>query len=160
MKKTYRKQISERAALARLDQGGKDVTSDELPSILRQIENTVSDLRWADVPSFTRHIKKLSHLLHDPELEEMSRKLTDGIDLDAWLKAGEATQGGMIGSARLQWPTTQNEELGIVILLIDRFAEKPNEALNFSHTFYHAGGKYIDNIQNMTAQMILPFARD
>lgn len=110
MKKTYRKQISERAALARLDQGGKDVTSEELPSIFRQIENTVADLRWADTASFNRHIKKLSRLLHAPQLEAKTQELVEGINLEAWLKAGEATQGGMVGSARLEWPTNQKDE--------------------------------------------------
>jgi hypothetical protein len=88
MKKTYREQIFERAAFARIGQEAKAMTSEELPSVLRQIENTITDLRWADRPSFARHIKKLSRLLHAPELDEMTCKLTEGTDLEAWLKAG------------------------------------------------------------------------
>jgi predicted nucleotide-binding protein len=136
------------------------MTSEELPSVLRQIENTITDLRWADRPSFARYIKKLSRLLHAPELDEMTCKLTEGIDLEAWLKAGEATQGGMVGSATLEWPEDQREELGLVVLIIDRFADNPDAAVDFAQTFYYTGGKYTQNIQNMTAQMLVPFARD
>jgi hypothetical protein len=82
------------------------------------------------------------------------------VDLDAWIKAGEATQGGMVGSATLEWPSDQREELGLVIALIDRFADNPDAATNFSHTFYYAGNKLTATLQNMVAQMIVPFARD
>ena len=82
------------------------------------------------------------------------------MDLDAWIEAGEATQGGMVGSASLEWPSDARQELGLVIRLIDRFAENPDAAFGFSHTFYYAGNKLTADIQNMVAQMIVPFARD
>jgi hypothetical protein len=86
--------------------------------------------------------------------------LIEGVDLDAWIEAGEATQGGMVGSASLEWPSDTRQELGLVIRLIDRVAENPDAAFGFSHTFYYAGNKLTADIQNMVAQMIVPFARD
>ena len=162
MKEKYREQIEERAALARTTKEASGVSegAEDLPTILRQIENTVTDLRWADHSSFSRHIKKLSRLLHSPELAAISAELTEGVDLEAWLKEGHATQGGMVGSAELEWPVDHNAELGTVILLVDRFAEDPKHALNFAHTFYYNGSKYTQNIQNMTGQVLVPFARD
>ena len=143
MKENYREQIEERAALARTTKGaaGMSESTEGLPTILRQIENTVTDLRWADRSSFNRHIKKLSRLLHSPELEAITAELSEGIDLDAWLKEDHATQGGIAGSAELEWPADHNSELGTVILLVDKFADDPKEALNFSHTFYYNGNK-------------------
>jgi predicted nucleotide-binding protein len=160
MKQKYREQIEERAARARAHPEATDMTSEGLPDILRQIENTVSDLRWADRQSFARHIKKLSRLVHSQELNELTRDLTEGIDLKAWLAAGRATQGGMVGSAELEWPSDHKQELGTVVLLIDHFAEKPDEALNFAYTFYYVGNSYDRNLQQMTGQVIVPFARD
>jgi hypothetical protein len=44
----------------------------------------------------------------------------------------------MMGTAKLSWPAEDEKALGTVVLLIDRFAEKPSEAPTFSHTFYNA----------------------
>lgn len=161
LKEKYREHILERAAEARSGQesNSADMATIET-AILSQLQNTLADLRAAEYNTYERHIKKLSRLLHAPELDGISRKLTEGIDLDSWLAAGLSTQGGMVGSAVLSWPPEQDKELGTVILLIDRFAEKPDEATNFSHTFYYAGSRLTDNLQNMTRQVIVPFVRD
>ncbi|MBW0004225.1 MAG: nucleotide-binding protein [Hyphomicrobiales bacterium] len=129
------------------------------PSIFRQLENIVSDLSSAEFNTFERHFKKLSRILHSETLEPFSTTLTQGIDLNAWIAGGQARQGG-VGSARLQWPSEPREELGLVILLIDRFATNPDDAVQFSHLFYYTGRKVSTDIQNMVAQMIAPFARD
>lgn len=131
------------------------------PGIFRQIENAINDLQSADYNTFERHIKKLSRLLHSPELEPITGKLIENIDLDAWLKAGEATQGSMVGSAKLDWPAETEKELGTIVLLIDRFADDATDgALNFAHTFFYSGNNITSNLQHMTRQMIVPFARD
>jgi len=160
MKQKYREQIEERAARVRSQPEVSEMTSEGIPTILRQVENTVSDLRWADRQSFARHIKKLSRLLHSQELNELTHDLSEGVDLEAWLAAGRATQGGMVGSAELEWPSDHKQELGTVVLLIDHLAEKPDEALNFAYTFYYVGNSYDRNLQHMTGQVIVPFARD
>jgi predicted nucleotide-binding protein len=163
LKSKYEAEILERATAARLNNNERPMTMTNHgidQEIFRQIENTVTDLRSAEYNTFGRHIKKLSRLLHCEALQPTSSKLVADVDLDAWLKAGEATQGGMVGSAQLEWPADPLQELGIVILLIDKFAANPDEALNFSHTFYYAGNKLTANLQSMTAQMIVPFARD
>ncbi len=40
--------------------------------LLRQIENTNTDLRRSEHNTFERHVKKLSRLLHSPELAEIT----------------------------------------------------------------------------------------
>jgi hypothetical protein len=92
------------------------------PTMFRQIENAIFDLQSSDFNNFDKHVKKLARVLHSPDLEAVTSSLTDGIDIDAWIKAGEATQGGMVGTATLDWPADTASELGTVIRLIDRFA--------------------------------------
>ena len=131
------------------------------PSIFRQIENVINDLQSSDDNTFDRHIKKLSRLLHSPDLEPITKKLVEDIDLDAWIKAGEATQGGMVGTAKLDWPAETEKELGTIVLLIDRFADNSSDAaFNFSYKFFNNGNNITGNLQHMTRQMIVPFARD
>jgi len=161
LKEKYEKEILDRAAEARSESGGEEMPSGKIDqSIFRQIENTVSDLRRADYNTFDRHIKKLSRLLHSESLEGISTKLAAQVDLDTWIKEGEATQGGMVGSATLAWPADTEHELGLVIRLIDRFAQQEDAAFNFSHTFYYNGSNVSSNMQSMVTQMIVPFARD
>jgi Predicted nucleotide-binding protein containing TIR-like domain len=161
MKEQYRTELLDRASAARLKGGAVSMaTTDIDPTIMRQIENVVSDLRNSEYQSFGKHIKKLSRLLHSTELEAATARLIKDIDLEGWLKAGEATQGGMVGSATLEWPTEPDKELGTVVLLIDRFSDNPDEALNFAHTFYYSGNNITSNLQNLARQVIVPFARD
>lgn len=162
MKVKYEEQILKRASEAR-EQAVSPEQNNGTPeqSLFRQIENTVTDLRHADFSGFNRHIKKLSRLLHEAGLEPISQELAGTVDLEAWLKAGHATQGGMVGSAILQWPSNQKEELGLVIAMVDLFAAgRPDDAIQFAHTFYYNGNSITGNLQNMVAQMIVPFARD
>lgn len=157
MKEKYESHILEQV----MDAKGEGTQSKESSQTLfRQIENTVTDLRRAEYNSFERHIGKLSRLLHAPALEAVSNELAAGVDLDAWIKQGEATQGSMIGSARLTWPGDQKQELGLVLKLIDSFAGTSDEANDFAFTFYHVTNDFTRNLQNMVGQMIVPFARD
>lgn len=113
----------------------------------------MTDLRQAEANTFERHIKKLSRLLHSPDLDGTTRKLAEGIDLDAWEQ--------QCGRAKLEWPSEIEKELGIVVSLIDRFSETPSRAFIFSRTFYRNGTNNISStLRNMTGQMIVPFARD
>ncbi len=129
--------------------------------LLRQIENTVNDLRSTDYSSFDRHIKKLAGLLHDPQLAELTGDLTEDIDLTAWVEDGASRMSSMVGSGDLRWPTDRKEELGIILKLIDRFAEEPKWAsLYFAPSFYHVDNDFGVNLRNIADQILAPFARD
>lgn len=168
LKAKFEEEILNRAMEAKVnpvgstENSGRNEKSERIDEgLFRQIENTVLDLRRADHGSFDRHIQKLSRLLHAPGLDQVSQALVQDVDLDAWLKAGAATAGSMAGSARLPWPSDLKQELGLVIELIDRFAAAgADEAFQFSFDFYYAGNDITNTLQNMVAQMIVPFARD
>lgn len=161
LKQKYEAEILSRAAGARLANEANGMANEPIDkSIFRQIENVVGDLRSSEYNTFDRHVRKLSRILHSEALGPITDELVRGVDLDAWIAAGEATQGGMVGSASLAWPAEPREELGLVILLIDRFAENPEAALDFAHTFYYAGNNITANIQNLVSQTFVTFARD
>ncbi len=162
VKANVAEQITERAAKMRATtrDSGEEVEQMD-GTIFRRIENTINDLKWADMNTFDRHIKKLSSLLESDDLKDISNELVSLVDLETWLKAGEATQGGMVGSAELVWPIDSREELGMTIALVHWFADKPDRAINFAHTFYNSGGRKITpELQGMVAQVFVPFGRD
>lgn len=161
VKVSFADQIRKRAAQARtsaLSDNEKELMDG---TIFRKLENTIDDLKWSDMNTFERHITKLSNLLKSDDLRDIAHRLTALVDLEAWLEAGHATQGGMIGSADLSWPANPEEELGITIALTHWFAEKADRAFNFAHTFYNSGGsKITPELQGMIAQVFVPFGRD
>lgn len=163
MKANFRAQIMARASEMReKEMSIQDASTAPDQALFRQIDNAVADLRSADQGGFTRHIRKLSRLLHEPSVEAISQELISSVDVDAVLAAGARTQGGMIGSAKIPWPANPREELGFVIAMIDRFAkdEQERDGWGFAHTFYNNGRSLTANLQNMVGQMIVPFARD
>jgi predicted nucleotide-binding protein len=67
----------------------------------------------------------------------------------------------MVGSAALAWPNDGRQDLGIVIILIDRFADGSQDPTSFSFDFYyHRSNSVAGSLQKMVGQMIVTFGRD
>lgn len=129
--------------------------------IIRQIDNAVSDLRRSDYNTFNRHIRRLARLLHSEQLEIITAQLTAGIDVDAWLEIARQEDEHGFANAELEWPPDHEKELGTCILLIDKFAASPNQAMAISHEFYRIDDSSITAmLRHLVEQMIVPFARD
>jgi predicted nucleotide-binding protein len=133
---------------------------DAVADALQAVRHAIGDLRRADYQTFDRHSEKLARYLDSEALRPVVDRLTSGLDLDAWLKDGLATEGGMVGSAKLDWPQNDEAQLGLAILLARRFAGDSRAALNFAHTFYYNGTKITPNLQHMVGQLFVPFERD
>jgi hypothetical protein len=159
IKESYANQINEKASEAR-NEASQFEEKNMNNSAFRKIENIISDLKWADQNTFDRHIKKLSAILKSDDLVGISEELVQLVDLSKWLEVGHSTQGGMVGSAELDWPTNIEKELGLVIALAHWFADDPRRALDFGHTFYYSGSKITPELQGMVAQVFVPFGRD
>jgi hypothetical protein len=159
LKRKYEQKILARVAEARLMNQQRSTGMDNVGDELQQIENTILDLRSASYQTFDRHLTKLSRLIHSEALDSVSRRLAATVDLEAVIAAGEKTQGSMVGSATLPGLDSLEQELGLVIGLIDRFAGDWNKAFQFAHTFYYAPGVG-DTLHNLVAQMFVPFLRD
>lgn len=130
------------------------------PDLFQQINNAVLDLQSADLQSYVRPIKAIARLLQDPALEDVNKKLTAGVDLEAFLSESIKSQGGMVGSAQLAWPDDPEAILALTWLLICKFADDPDYMIDFGHTYYYGGSKVIASIRGITRNMIIPFARD
>jgi predicted nucleotide-binding protein len=128
--------------------------------VFNQINNAVLDLQGADYQTYERPLKALGRLLQHPDLQKVNDELTRDVDLDAFLREGEASGGSMVGTQRLPWPEDTREILGLSLLLIQKFAVDPELMLEFAHQFYYSGGKHSASINSVTGQLIIPFARD
>ncbi|MBQ69394.1 hypothetical protein CL689_04975 [Candidatus Saccharibacteria bacterium] len=129
--------------------------------LFRQINNAVLDLQSSDLQSYAAHLKRLGRLLQHPDLETSNATLTQNLDLDSFIKASEATQGGMVGSATLQWPEDDLQILGLKLLLILRFSENPEFMTTIGYQFFYTGSrKIMSGVHAITSQIIIPFVRD
>ncbi|AGP47150.1 putative nucleotide-binding protein containing TIR-like domain protein [Serratia plymuthica] len=128
--------------------------------VFSEINNAVLDLQASQLQTFERPLKKLAQLLRNPDLELYNEKLTEGVDLEAFISESEKSGGGMVGSAQLAWPDETRESLGLTLLLIQKLADNPSYATNFGHHFFYSGKKVISGIHSMTGQLIIPFVRD
>ena len=128
--------------------------------IFKEINNVVLDLQASHLQTYERPLKKLSQLLKNSELEPYNAELTKDLNLEGFLKRSAESAGSMVGSASLDWPEHQKEELGLTLLLIWKFGSDPNYAVQFSFTYFHVSNKIISNIHALTSQLIIPFIRD
>lgn len=129
--------------------------------LFRQINNAVLDLQSSDLQSYAAPLKRLGRLLQHPDLETSNASLTQSLDLDSFIKTSEATQGGMVGSATLQWPEDDRQILGLKLLLILRFSENPEFMTTIGYQFFYTGSrKIMSGVHAITSQIIIPFVRD
>ena len=77
-----------------------------------QITNAIFDLQAAQMQTYERPLHKLGRLLQHQDLSPFTDQLLKGVDLDTFLKSGEATGGSIIGSQVLPWPSQPDEALG------------------------------------------------
>jgi hypothetical protein len=89
IKEKYRQELLDRAAAARLNNEGQGMELE--PSIFRRLNNAASDLSAANFQTYGQAIRKLARLLHSPEIEAITERLTRDADLETWLKGSEET---------------------------------------------------------------------
>jgi len=128
--------------------------------IFVEINNAVLDLQNSQLQTYERPLKKLAQLLRHADLEPYNEELTKEVDLDTFIAESEKTGGGMVGSAQLAWPDDPKKTMGLTLLLIEKLANDPSYATNFSHHFFYSGRKIIAGIHALTGQLIMPFIRD
>lgn len=134
---------------------------EEINAALLDVSNTVEDLLRADYGTYQRTIPKLSRVLNSPPLGHLVGSLKSRVNLIKWIDDGKATQGSFAGSGRLATPTSVEEELGLVIALVDAFADGTYDMLQIAMSFFHVSGSQIaPQLQNMTQQLLVGFARD
>lgn len=128
-----------------------------VPDLFNEINNAVLDLQSAQYQTYQRPIKTLGRLLRHEDLAQINAKLTDGLDLDAYLTAHDYHAG--LGGSPLEWPDDPEKTLGLMLLLVLKFADDPDFMLHFGHNF-SSSTKHNAAIDVMTGHVVIPFVRD
>lgn len=127
--------------------------------IFQSLKNCVFDLQRADVQNYQQPLKQLARLLKSDALRDVNTRLTQHVDLDAFLARSSKTESSMAGSAVLQWPEKPGDILGLKLLLIDKMATDDNFSLNFCHMFFY-DRQIIESVRKFTSSLLVTFIRD
>lgn len=128
--------------------------------LFKRINNALFDMQAATSQTFEQHFLTYARLLADSSLDPLNQQLTVNLDVDQFLEVSSRSQGSMVGSARLAWPDSADEVLGLRWLLVQKFAREPQGLLNFAHTYYTVGRNITGELHSLTRQLLIPFARD
>jgi len=130
------------------------------PDVFSEINNALLDLQQAQLQTYARPLKNLHRLLQSADLQAINRQLTAQVDYDAFIATSSETQGGMVGSGQLLWPDDPAKVLGLTLIMIEKMAEDPDQAINLGHEFFYSGNKVMGDVHALTRQLLIPFARD
>lgn len=128
--------------------------------LFKRINNALFDMQAATSQTFEQHFLTYARLFADSSLQPLNKHLTANLDVDQFLEVSSRSQGSMVGSARLAWPESADEVLGLRWLLVQKFAREPRGLLNFAHTYYTVGRNLTGELHSLTRQLLIPFARD
>lgn len=128
--------------------------------LFKRINNALFDMQGATSQTFEQHFLNYARLLADASLQPLNQQLTANLDVEQFLEVSFRSQRSIVGSARLAWPESADEVLGLQWLLVQKFAREPRGLLNFAHTYYTVGRSINGELHSLTRQLLIPFARD
>lgn len=128
--------------------------------LFKRINNALLDMQASTSQNFDQHFLTFARLLADSTLQAFNQKLVANLDVEHFLNESTKTQGSLVGSARLVWPSDALEVLGLKWLLIQKYAREPDQLFVFAHTFYTASGNVNATLHSLTRQLLIPFVRD
>lgn len=128
--------------------------------LFKRINNALFDMQAATSQTFEQHFLTYARLFTDSSLQALNEQLTANLDVDQFLEVSSRSQGSMVGSARLAWPESADQVLGLRFLLVQKFAREPQGLLSFAHTYYTVGRNLTGELHSLTRQLLIPFARD
>lgn len=142
--------------------GAKEVsdTSSILADSIRDLEETVSDLRDTPYPSIRNAFQRLAHQLELEPLAGFLRAALPEVVFDTWHLQARQTVGSMVGSGTLDWPVNRSERVAMQLALCRRIAAGSIDVLQFMVEFSYAGNNLTDNIRAFASRVLNPMLRD
>lgn len=126
----------------------------------KELKDYAEDVTNASYQNIGDAIKRFNHVLNSLPISQVIDQFLPPVDFDAWHKAALATQGGMVGSAYLDWPVNVAERVALQAELVRRIANGQIDVIDFSYTFNYVGNSFNSNLDQWISQVFLPFQRD
>jgi hypothetical protein len=122
-----------------------------------EYDGLVEDVLRSDHRFFASNLTVWLGLLDrtDWVAEELNR--LPAFDLQAWLQAGQATRGSMVGSGRLNWPADPLQSLALRLALFRAFADQSLSVQSFAISFLYSANNFNTMVNDIGEQLFRPF---
>jgi len=157
-----REMIIKRAAELRQENertGMTPIPTDNLGVQLDKIKSLVQDLQYVDWGEAGDRISRLSKSLGSSTMKPYKDALIKDLNFDDFLEKSKNSGGSMVGSSNLLWPEDDDEKLGIQLLFVDHFAEKPDRLVHYGSHFFGANN-YDVGVHKIASNILAPLERD
>lgn len=81
-------------------------------------------------------------------------------DFEEWHQTALNTRGGMVGSAKMEWPIATEERVSLQYQLVQALASDSINLGDFAYNFTYEGSNVNDNNQAFVSRVIVPFHND
>jgi len=133
----------------------------ELESQLLEAKERLSEVSNASHQNIDDALQRYNHALRSSDsLREILSDILPEVDFYSWYKSATATQGGMVGSARLSWPLDPSERMALQYELLQKLSVGIIDLTDFTYTFTYEKNSFDANNAAFVSRVLVPFHND
>jgi hypothetical protein len=115
------------------------------------------DVARATYANFQNSLQRLVALLEPSrELGQLAARFLPAVDFESWYEEALATQRGLVGSGRLNWPVSNGERVALQLELLKRLADGSISIADFTDEFTRVSKYFDSNVRAFGQQVFLP----
>lgn len=135
--------------------------ADDLGQRILEAKSRLEEISNASHQNIDDAFKRYEYALSGGGLvNEALQGLTPSVDFDNWYADACKTQGGMVGSARLNWPLEPSERVALQYELVKRIAKGEINLTDFTFTFTYQANNFDENNYAFYERVLVPFHND
>lgn len=126
---------------------------------LRSLATKIEELSHVEFDEAQDRAVRIGRLLRTKPLSTFVSQLTRDLDIEDFLKRTDQSGGSMLGSSSYQWPESDDDKLGMSLLLALHFSDTPSDILEhgcdiFGETNFNQG------VRRIYTNVYIPMERD
>jgi len=137
------------------------MSSESVGEALLDAKSRLEEVSRASHQNIDDALKRYAHALSrtGPVGTELA-ELLPAVDFNSWYQSALATKGGMVGSAKLNWPLEPEDRVALQYELVHRIAAEEIDLTDFTYTFTHEANNFNANNYAFFERVLVPFHND
>jgi hypothetical protein len=135
--------------------------ADQLDELCSEYDDLVVDTQNSGYQTFPHNLQRWFLFLDSSApLAGVVLGLESSVEFEIWYQQCLQTMGGMVGSARLEWPEDSTQQLGLKLGLFRSFSDGRINPPDFCLHFLFVRGDFNAAVANLISQLFSPMARE
>jgi len=128
---------------------------------LHEAKDRLEEVSMASHQNIDDALKRYHYVIRPDSLvgTELAKVLPN-TDFDKWYEDAKSTQGGMVGSARLNWPLDTSERVSLQYKLLTNIVEGKINLIDFTFTFTYEDNNFDANNAAFVERVLYQFHND